>query len=241
VDSIHGRATVDARIILTTPAAERLKLQTLPSVELAPCREQSGRAVLDSQLDVSDFGAHSRPEKPPHQLPAMHAALQRVPRCFTGSSAVPRACPYSAGVSVEGVPSVSKHLQLALALHRAQRAIQACLVRADALSAAARRPRVAGSFGVPPADVLWSRFRGVRQGRQCPRPARGAARRGLWVTPERVESPPPTTTAADLRRSTTIDAARSRRRPTGRRYLRPPSPADADDVARRPPPPRSSL
>jgi len=109
------------------------------------------------------------------------------------------------------------------------------------LSAAARRPRVAGSFGVPPADVLWSRFRGVGQGRQCPRPARGAARRGLWVTPERVESPPTTTTAADLRRSTTIDAARSRRRPTGRRYLRPPSPADADDVARRPPPPRSSL
>ena len=74
--------------------------------------------MLDAQLDVSYFGAHSRPEKPPHQLPAMHAALQRVPRCFTGSSAVPRACPYSAGVSVEGVESVSKHLQLALALHR---------------------------------------------------------------------------------------------------------------------------
>ena len=82
---------------------------------------------------------------------------------------------------MEGVPSVSKHLQLALALHRAQRAIQACLVRADALSAAARRPRVAGSFGVPPADVLWSRFRSVGQGGQCPSPALGAARRGLLV------------------------------------------------------------
>jgi len=136
-----ARSTVDARIILTQMAAERLELQTLPSVDLVPCREQSGRAVLDTQLNVSYFGAHSRPEKPPHRLPAMHAALHRVPRRFTGCSAVPRACPYSAGVSVEGVPSVSKHLQLTLALHRAQRAFQACLVRADALSAAARRPR----------------------------------------------------------------------------------------------------
>ena len=156
---------------------------------------------------------------------------------FAHCSPVPCAPPCSAGMSAEAVPSVSKHLQPTLVLHCAQRAIQSCLMRADA----ARRPRVAGSFGVPPADVLWSCSRGAMLGRQCPRPARGAARRGLWVTPERVESPPPTTTAADLRRSTTIDAARSRRRPTGRRYLRPPSPADADDVARRPPPPRSSL
>ena len=93
---------------------------------------------------------------------------------FAHCSPVPCAPPCSAGMSAEAVPSVSKHLQPTLVLHCAQRAIQSCLMRADA----ARRPRVAGSFGVPPADVLWSRFRGVGQGRQCPRPARGAARRG---------------------------------------------------------------
>ena len=93
---------------------------------------------------------------------------------FAHCSPVPCAPPCSAGMSAEAVPSVSKHLQPTLVLHCAQRAIQSCLMRADA----ARRPRVAGSFGVPPADVLWSCSRGAMLGRQCPRPARGAARRG---------------------------------------------------------------
>ena len=92
---------------MSPAAAECLKVQAWPSVGVAPCREQSGRAVLDAQLDVSYFGAHSRPEKPPHRFPVMHAALHRVPRCFNGCSAVPRACPCSADVSVEGVPSVT--------------------------------------------------------------------------------------------------------------------------------------
>ena len=86
---------------------------------------------------------------------------------FAHCSPVPCAPPCSAGVSAEGVPSVSKHLQPTLVLHCAQRAIQSFLMRADA----ARRPRVAGSFGVPPADVLWSCSRGAGLGRQCPRPA----------------------------------------------------------------------
>ena len=93
-----------------------MKVQTWPSVGVAPCREQSGRAVLDAQLDVSYFGAHSRPEKPPHRFPAMHAALHRVPRYFTDCSAVPRAPPYSAGVSVESAPRVYEHLQSAVVL-----------------------------------------------------------------------------------------------------------------------------
>ena len=109
-------STVGLQIIVTTPAAECLKVQTWPSVGVAPCREQSGRAVLDAQLDVSYFGAHSRPEKPPHRFPAMHAALHRVPRYFTDCSAVPRAPPYSAGVSVESAPRVYEHLQSALVL-----------------------------------------------------------------------------------------------------------------------------
>ena len=101
---------------MSPAAAECLKVQTLPSVGIAPCREQSGRAVLDAQLDVSYFGAHSRPKKPPHRLPVMHAALHRVPRYFTDCSAVPRAPPYSAGVSVESAPRVYEHLQSALVL-----------------------------------------------------------------------------------------------------------------------------
>ena len=61
---------------------------------------------------------------------------------------------------------------------------------------------------------------------------------GLWVTPERVESPTTTTTAADLRRPTTIDAARPLLATDGtedRRSLpvRPPSPADVAAVTRR--------
>ena len=84
---------------------------------------------------------------------------------FAHCSPVPCAPPCSAGMSAEAVPSVSKHLQPTLVLHCAQRAIQSCLMRADA----ARRPRVAGSFGVPPADVLWSCSRGAGLGRQCPR------------------------------------------------------------------------
>ena len=121
-------STVGLQIIVTTPAAECLKVQTWPSVGVAPCREQSGRAVLDTQLDVSDFGARSRPEKPPHRFPAMHAALHRVPRCFNSLLCCACACPDSADVSVEGVPSVASHFWLLLDLHLPRDAMQPCLV-----------------------------------------------------------------------------------------------------------------
>ena len=123
-----GGSTVGLQIIVTTPAAECLKVQTWPSVGVAPCREQSGRAVLDTQLDVSDFGARSRPEKPPHRFPAMHAALHRVPRCFNSLLCCACACPDSADVSVEGVPSVASHFWLLLDLHLPRDAMQPCLV-----------------------------------------------------------------------------------------------------------------
>ena len=155
-------------------------------------------------------------------------------------------------MSAEGVSSVSKHLQLALALHCARRAIQACLVRA----AASRLP-LAGlasqaRFGVPPADVLWSLSRGAGLGRQCPRPTRGAARRRLLghTGARRVADDDD-----DRRRPPSPDD--HRRRPAAaptdgtedRRSLpvRPPSPADVAAVTRRrrrrrspTPPPRSS-
>jgi hypothetical protein len=155
-------------------------------------------------------------------------------------------------MSAEGVSSVSKHLQLALALHCARRAIQACLVRADAsrlpLAGLASQAR----FGVPPADVLWSLSRGAGLGRQCPRPTRGAARRRLLghTGARRVADDDD-----DRRRPPSPDD--HRRRPAAaptdgtedRRSLpvRPPSPADVAAVTRRrcrrrspTPPPRSS-
>ena len=58
------------------------------------------------------------PPRNHHILPSsMNAAHHRVPSALSHCSPVPCAPPCSAGMSAEGVPSVSKHLQLALALH----------------------------------------------------------------------------------------------------------------------------
>ena len=112
-----------------------------------------------------------------------------------------------------------------------------------------------GSFGVPPADVLWSLFRGVGLGRRCPRPARGAARRGplghtrarrvAAADDDRCRPPPPD----DHRRRPAAARTDGTQGTEDRRSLpvRPPSPANVAAVTRRrrrrrspPPPPWSS-
>ena len=69
-DSIHGRATATAPIILTAPAAEHLKDQTLPSVGSAWCMEQSVFGALEFLHIVYSFGALSPPRRPRIIFPA---------------------------------------------------------------------------------------------------------------------------------------------------------------------------
>ena len=68
--SVHGRATATAPIMLTAPAAEYLKDQTLPSVGSAWCVEQSVFAALEFLHVVRSFGAHSPPRRPRILFPA---------------------------------------------------------------------------------------------------------------------------------------------------------------------------
>ena len=106
-------------------AAERLKYLKLPSVALAPCGEQSGSAAFDSLHVVGSFGAFLPAAQAPSPLTSDASAHQRIFFAFSDCFRGPHSRPYSAGMSAEGVPSVSKYLRFMLALCCALHAIKA--------------------------------------------------------------------------------------------------------------------
>ena len=106
-------------------AAERLKYLKLPSVALAPCGEQSGSAAFDSLHVVGSFGAFLPAAQAPSPLTSDASAHQRIFFAFSDCFRGPHSRPYSAGMSAEGVPSVSKYLRFILALCCALHAIKA--------------------------------------------------------------------------------------------------------------------
>ena len=91
-------------------------------------------------------------------LPSDVSGLPPHTHCISHCSPLPHSRRHAAGMSAVGVPSVSKHLQLTLALHCTRHAIRAHLVRADA----SRLPHIDQAFPgalpatLPPPGRPWS-------------------------------------------------------------------------------------
>ena len=96
--------------------SEHLEYLKSSSVNSAPCEEQLELGTNVTIDVVSSFGAHSRLGKPHLLFPTTNAVHHRIFIVHSGCSPVPRARPHSSVVNPQRVTSVSKHLQVALAL-----------------------------------------------------------------------------------------------------------------------------